>query len=85
VKPYVAAYYVHDFAKQPGFVAANFTGAIGPSALFAVAGQDKDWAEVSAGLAYKTGDVELSVGADTTVDRTDVSNQSYHGTVKVSF
>lgn len=85
VKPYLAAYAVHELDSQPGLVAANFTGAIGPTALFAVAGTDKDWAEVSGGLSYKTGKVEISVGADSTIWRTDVANQSYHGTVKLSF
>ncbi|GAA0313776.1 hypothetical protein GCM10009087_25160 [Sphingomonas oligophenolica] len=85
VKPYLAAYEVHELDDEPGLIAANFTGAIGPTALFAVAGQDKDWAEVSGGLSYSTGKVEISVGADTTIWRTDVANQSYHGTVKLSF
>ena len=85
VKPYLSAYYVHDFADQPGFVGANFVGGIGPNALFAVAGADDDWAEISGGLAFTTGKVELSIGADTTVGRNDVTNQSYHGTIKISF
>ena len=85
IKPYLSAYYVHDFADQPAVFAANFVGGIGPSATFAIAGVDHDWGEVSGGLAYKTGNVELSIGADTTVWRTDVSNQSYHGGIKVSF
>ena len=85
VKPYLSAYYVHDFADQPGFVGANFIGGIGPNALFAVAGADDDWAEISGGLAFTTGKIELSIGADTTVGRNDVTNQSYHGTIKISF
>ena len=40
LKPYAAAYYVHELDEEPGVVAANFTGGIGPTALFAVAGQD---------------------------------------------
>jgi len=85
VKPYLSAYAVHELDSEPGLVAANFTGAIGPTALFAVAGQDKDWAEISGGLSYSTGTVEISVGADSTIWRTDVANQSYHGTVKLNF
>jgi len=85
VKPYLSAYAVHELDSEPGLVAANFTGAIGPTALFAVAGTDKDWAEISGGLSYSTGKVEISVGADSTIWRTDVANQSYHGTVKFSF
>jgi subtilase-type serine protease len=85
LKPYFSAYAVHELDDEPGLIAANFTGAIGPTALFAVAGQDKDWAEFSGGLSYSTGKVEISVGADSTIWRTDVANQSYHGTVKFSF
>jgi uncharacterized protein YhjY with autotransporter beta-barrel domain len=85
VKPYVSAYYVHEFENQPGFVGANFVGGVGPNGLFALAGEDNDWAEVSGGIAFKTGSVGLSVGADTTIARSDVSNQSYHGTITISF
>ncbi|MEO7691396.1 MAG: autotransporter domain-containing protein [Sphingomonas sp.] len=85
IKPYLSAYEVHELGDEPGLIAANFTGAVGPTALFAVAGQDKDWAEISGGLSYSTGKVELSIGADSTIWRTDVANQSYHGTVKFNF
>ncbi|MDB5706318.1 MAG: autotransporter protein, partial [Sphingomonas bacterium] len=85
IKPYLSAYYVHDFANQPGFVLANFSGGTGTGALFAVAGEDNDWAEISGGIGFKTGTVELSVGADTTIGRDDVKNQSYHGTIKIDF
>ena len=85
IKPYVSAYYVHDFLDQSAFVGANFVGGYGPNALFPIATSDNDWAEVGAGLAYKTGDVEISIGADTTLARGDVSNQSYHGTVTFNF
>jgi len=85
VKPYVSAYYVHDFADRPAFVGANFVGGYGPSALFPIATTDHDWAEVGAGLAYTSGKVEISVGADSTLGRNDVANQSYHGTVKFNF
>lgn len=86
VKPYVSAYWVHDFAKQPGFIGANFVGGVGPNALFAVAGSDNDWAEVSGGVTFSASKrVELSVGANTTVGRKDVTNQSYHGTIRINF
>jgi V8-like Glu-specific endopeptidase len=86
VKPYVSAYWVHDFGRQPGFVGANFVGGVGPNALFAVAGSDNDWAEASAGLTFSASDkVSLSVGANTTIGRSDVTNQSYHGTITFAF
>ncbi len=85
LKPYAAANYVHDFQSTPGVFGANFVGGIGPNALFALAGQDKNWAEVSAGLTLVGNRVDLSIGADTTVERKDVSNQSYKGSIKVRF
>jgi outer membrane autotransporter protein len=86
VKPYVSAYWVHDFGRQPGFVGANFVGGVGPNALFAVASSDNDWAEASAGLTFSASDkVSLSVGANTTIGRKDVTNQSYHGTITFAF
>ena len=86
VKPFVSAYWVHDFGRQPGFIGANFVGGVGPNALFAVASSDRDWAEVSAGLSFSASEkVSLSVGANTTVGRKDVTNQSYQGTITFAF
>jgi hypothetical protein len=64
---------------------ANFAGGIGPSALFALPGQDKNWGEASLGVSYVAGRVQLSLGADTTFERRDVENQSYRGTIKIAF
>ncbi|MGU3390163.1 autotransporter domain-containing protein [Sphingomonas sp. M1A8_2b] len=85
LKPYVAANYVHDFNATPGVFGANFVGGIGPNALFALAGQDKNWGEVSAGLTLVGDRVDVSVGADTTVERKDVSNQTYKGSISIRF
>ncbi len=84
-RPYAAANYVHDFQSTPGVFGANFVGGIGPNALFALAGQDKNWGEISAGLTLVGDSVDISVGADTTVERKDVSNQSYKGSIKIRF
>ncbi len=84
-RPYAAANYVHDFQSTPGVFGANFVGGIGPNALFALAGQDKNWGEISAGLTLVGDRVDISVGADTTVERKDVSNQSYKGSIKIRF
>ena len=84
-QPYAAANYVHDFQSTPGVFGANFVGGIGPNALFALAGQDKNWGELSAGLTLVGDRVDISVGADTTVERKDVSNQSYKGSIKIRF
>ncbi len=48
-------------------------------------GTDKDWFEVGGGLTVSTGSVDLSVGAETTIARKDVSYQSYRGTVTFHF
>ncbi len=85
IRPYAAANYVHDFQSTPGYFGANFIGGIGPNALFALGGQDKNWGEISAGLTLVGDRVDLSIGADTTVERKDVSNQSYKGSVKIRF
>lgn len=85
IKPYLSAYYVHDFLDRPGAFLANFTGGLGAGALFALNAQDHDWGEVSGGLTVRTNNVELSVAADTTVARKDVSNQSYRAAVKFHF
>jgi len=85
VRPYLTGYYVHDFDDQPASFGANFVGGVGPAAQFALAGRDKDWWEVSGGLGIDMKNVTLSVGADTTIDRTDVKNQSYRGTITFRF
>ncbi|WP_426258200.1 autotransporter domain-containing protein [Sphingomonas sp. DC1600-2] len=85
LKPYLSAYYVHAFRDQPSAFGANFVGGVGPNASFALAAQDKDWGEIGGGLSYATKDVTLSIGADTTAGRTDISNQSYRATVKIAF
>lgn len=85
IKPYVSAYYVHDFQDRPGSFGANFVGGVGPSAIFALPGQDKNWGEVSGGISVGGERIELSVGADTTFERSDVRNQSYRAAVKVRF
>lgn len=85
VRPYLTGYYVHDFDNQPASFGANFVGGVGPAAQFALAGRDKDWWEASGGLAIDMKNVTLSVGADTTIDRTDVKNQSYRGTITFRF
>lgn len=85
IKPYLSAYYVHDFVDHPTSFGANFVGGVGPNALFALGAQDKDWGEIGGGLSYTTKDVTLSVGADTTVGRDDISNQSYRAAIKIAF
>lgn len=84
-RPYASAYYVHEFEDKPAAFAANFVGGVGLPAAFALTGTDKDWFEVSGGIAFGGENFEVALGADTTIGRSDVSNQSYRGTVTFRF
>ena len=84
-RPFLNAEYVHDFADRPGAFAANFVGGVGPGVAFALPGEDHDWAEVSGGIGYQLGNIGLSVSAETTIWRDDLSYQSYHGAVTFRF
>ncbi|MGQ3101638.1 MAG: autotransporter domain-containing protein [Sphingopyxis solisilvae] len=84
-QPHLSADYVHEFKDAPASFGATFVGGPGPNAIFGLAGTDKDWFEVGGGITFKTGNVDLSIGADTTIGRKDVSNQSYRGSVTFHF
>jgi uncharacterized protein YhjY with autotransporter beta-barrel domain len=84
-RPYASAYYVHEFQDKPASFGANFVGGVGLPAVFALTGTDNDWFEASAGIAFGGENFEISLGADTTIGRSDVSNQSYRGTVTFRF
>lgn len=84
-KPHLRADYVHEFMDAPASFGATFVGGPGPNAIFGLTGTDKDWFEVGGGLTVSTGSVDLSVGAETTIARNDVSYQSYRGTVTFHF
>ncbi len=84
-RPYVTANYVHEFEDRPAFFGTNFRGGVGPQALIALPGTDRDWAEVSGGVAFGTDRVSFAVEAETTIERKDVSNQAYKGTVTLRF
>lgn len=84
-KPNLRADYVHEFMDAPVSFGATFVGGPGPNAIFGLTGSDKDWFEVGGGLTFTTGNVDLSVGAETTIARKDVSYQSYRGTVTFHF
>jgi subtilase-type serine protease len=84
-RPYASAYYVHEFEDKPAAFGANFVNGVGLPAAFALAGTDKNWFEASAGIAFGSDTFEVALGADTTIGRSDVSNQSYRGTVTFRF
>lgn len=85
VRPFVTGTYVHEFNDQPGTVGANFVGGPRDAVRFALNGQDQDWFEVSGGLTLKTGNVDLSIAADTTLERGDLSMQTYRGSATFRF
>jgi hypothetical protein len=85
IKPYASATFVHDFADHPAVFEANFVGGVNAPAAFALAGTDHDWGELAGGLTFRTGNVDLSVAAQTNLDRDDVSMQSYRGSITVHF
>lgn len=84
-RPFASAYYVHDFNDRSDTALVGFANGTALRVPFAIATQDRDWGELSAGLSYRTGRVTVSVAADTTVDRTDVRNQAYRAGLKVAF
>ncbi len=84
-QPHLSADFVHEFEDAPASFGATFVGGPGPNAIFGLAGTDKDWFEVGGGITITTGNVDLSIGADTTIGRKDVSNQSYRGSVTFHF
>jgi uncharacterized protein YhjY with autotransporter beta-barrel domain len=85
LRPFVTATYVHEFGDRPATVGANLVGGTGANVAFALNGQDKDWGEVSGGLTFRTGAVDLSVSADSTFLRSDLSAQTYRGSITFRF
>jgi hypothetical protein len=85
VRPYATATYVHDFVDHPAVFEANLVGGVNAPAAFALAGTDHDWGEISGGLTFRTGNVDLGIAAQTTIERSDISMQSYRGSVTVHF
>lgn len=84
-KPYLTANYVHEFRDQPAYFLANFVGGTGSLAPFALGGSDKNWGEVGGGLTLSTGNVDISLSADTTAWRGNLSYQSYRAAFKFRF
>jgi hypothetical protein len=86
IRPNASVAYVHDFIDRQTNFGVNFVGSTnGANVLFDVAGRDSDWFEVSGGLTIDAGRFELSVSADSTIERDDVRNQSYRATARIRF
>lgn len=85
VRPYLSAYYVHDFLGQPLTFGAGFVGGMA-TAPFALAAKDDNWAEASGGLTFDLGGgAALAVEADMTALRRDLRSQSYRGRLNLGF
>ncbi|WP_239987326.1 autotransporter domain-containing protein [Sphingosinithalassobacter portus] len=84
-RPFISANYVHDFDERPMAFSANFVGGVGAPVGFALNGTDQDWAEVSGGIAYDTPKVRVALSANTTIERNDIENRSYQGSVTFRF
>ncbi|PHR21723.1 MAG: autotransporter domain-containing protein [Sphingopyxis sp.] len=77
--------YVHEFIDNANGFGANFVGGNGLAAPFRLATNDKNWGEVGVGLRYNVGNISFDLSADTTIGRSDVSNQVYSGAISFRF
>ncbi|MBW4329871.1 autotransporter domain-containing protein [Stakelama sp. CBK3Z-3] len=84
IEPYITGTFVHDFKDKPAAFGANFVGGVGPNALFAMPGSDKNWGEIGGGIST-SGRFMLSAEAFTTVGRADVEYQTYRATLRIAF
>lgn len=84
-RPYANAAWVHGWADEASSFGANFVGGVGPGVVFALGGDDKDWAEVGVGLEAIQDNWRFTVAAETTLGRDDVENRSYRAAVSVKF
>lgn len=86
IRPTASAFYVHAFEDQPLSFNGHFVGGL-PSATqtFALARDDRNWAEASLGIAFSAGNAEIALSADTTLARSDVDYQTYRAAVRFRF
>jgi uncharacterized protein YhjY with autotransporter beta-barrel domain len=84
-RPWANAHLVRAFEDQPAAFGANFVGGTGPDVLFALASEDRSWAEVGFGLDVIREDWRLTVAAESTIERDDVENQTYRAAVSFRF
>lgn len=86
IRPYLSAYFVRETENRGrNFQLANFVGGTGVGQRFDLFSTDTNWGEISGGLTYAGEKMSVSVGADTTIFRDDVRNQSYKASVSIKF
>ncbi|MEX0341591.1 MAG: autotransporter outer membrane beta-barrel domain-containing protein, partial [Erythrobacter sp.] len=77
--------FVHEYEDGPAVFSAQFANGTGPGVLFALAGQDKNWAEAGLSAKIDAGPATLGLGFDTTIGRTNASAQTYRATATIKF
>lgn len=80
-----SAFYVHEFEDAQTNVAANFTTGVGLLAPFALAGQDDDWFETSAGIRVNTGNMSFGLSGFTTIKRFDAEARGVSASATIRF
>lgn len=85
IRPFVNANYVHEFEDRPLAFGANFRSGVGPDALFALPGTDRDWFEVGGGLTVGGDKFNASIAGETQVGRSDMRTLSVRGTLLYRF
>ncbi|MEH6790974.1 autotransporter outer membrane beta-barrel domain-containing protein [Parasphingorhabdus sp.] len=80
-----SGYYVHEFEDAQTNVAANFTNGVGLLAPFALAGQDDDWFEASAGVRVNTGNISFGLSGFTTIKRFDAEARGVSASASIRF
>lgn len=86
VRPTAAVHYVHAFRAQPLSFNGHFVGGLASGQqTFALTRDDRNWAEASLGLAFKAGNADIALSADTTLARSDVDFQTYRASISFKF
>ena len=80
-----SAFYVHEFQNAQTNVAANFTNGVGLLAPFALAGQDDDWFETSAGVRVNAGNLSFGLSGFTTIKRFDAEARGVSASATIRF
>jgi hypothetical protein len=80
-----SGFYVHEFEDAQTNVGANFTNGVGLLAPFALAGQDDDWFEASAGVRVNTGNLSFGLSGFTTIKRFDAEARGVSASATIRF
>ncbi|MCW3837051.1 autotransporter domain-containing protein [Sphingomonas canadensis] len=84
-RPYLSGTLVHEFDGRGAVFSSNFVGSATPGVLFQTTEAAGAWGEVGGGLTVNTGNIDISLSAETTVARDDISAQTYRGSISFKF